>query len=487
MKSITRFTNNLHGNKCQNCQKIISTEDNFCSECGQVNDTRRISIKQYFSVYFEDFFDFDNRFIRTVIPLLFKPGRVTKEYVEGRRMYYVNPFQLYLHITIVFFLIVGLFQTIDSFKPGDQNSSLILADIDPEKRSEVIDSLTTEALAEINKPNMGFDSATVASINQGIDQASSMTKPKDSNRTYEAEKKEIVKLVDSIFLDSSKTEIFIDERYSTKDKDSVAGEIMKQIDQRSSELMTLKEGTVITGSNWDEIGREWEKSEQKEAINSAAGERIDEILASRGSSYTIPDRLVNPDKLDLPNNALGSVLKKVKMFMDYDKKHEDAKVIEALDDMGFELSYWNVFYYNKARDINEALTSSEYWKELLDRVLSRVSVALFFLLPIFTLIVSLLYIRRKYNYTENLVFVFHVQTVFFLLLLIFMLIGRIMHRDWFTWIFLTVFLLYLYKAMRNFYEQGRFKTIIKFILLNTSFFILAAIGGVIVSFLAFLI
>jgi len=62
-----------------------------------------------------------------------------------------------------------------------------------------------------------------------------------------------------------------------------------------------------------------------------------------------------------------------------------------------------------------------------------------------------------------------------------------MHRDWFTWIFLTVFLLYLYKAMRNFYEQGRFKTIVKFILLNTSFFILAAIGGVIVSFLAFLI
>lgn len=487
MKSVTRFTNNLHGNKCQNCQKIISTEDNFCSECGQVNDTRRLSIKQYFSVYFEDFFDFDNRFIRTVVPLLLKPGRVTKEYVEGRRMYYVNPFQLYLHITIVFFLIVGLFQTIDSFKPGDRNSSLILADIDPEKRSEVIDSLTTEALAEINKPDMGLDSATLASINQGIDQASSMTKPKDSNRTYEAEKKEMVIYVDSIFSDSLKTKVFFDKESSTEEKDSVAGEIMSLVDERSKKLTAIGEELVITKSNWAEFGQEWQNFDDKNELNKTAANRMEEIIASRGLDYVVPDRLIYPDKFQLPKNGFGQVLKKVKIFMDYDKDNPDVKVTDALDDMQFERSYWNVFYYNKARDINEALTSSEYWKELLDRVLSRVSVALFFLLPIFTLIVSLLYIRRKYNYTENLVFVFHVQTVFFLLLLIFMIIGRIMHRDWFTWIFLTVFLLYLYKAMRNFYEQGRFKTIVKFILLNTSFFILAAIGGVIVSFLAFLI
>ena len=173
--------------------------------------------------------------------------------------------------------------------------------------------------------------------------------------------------------------------------------------------------------------------------------------------------------------------------MDHDKANPDTNVLKALDELGIEQSYWNVFYYNKARDFNEAMSSSEYWKEWVDRVLSRVSVALFFLLPVFTMIVSLLYFRHRYNYTENLVFVFHVQTVFFLMLMIFMIIGRFSDSEWMTGIFLLIFLFYLYKAMRTFYEQGRFKTIVKFIMLNLFFMILAGIGAVIVSFLAFLI
>ena len=172
--------------------------------------------------------------------------------------------------------------------------------------------------------------------------------------------------------------------------------------------------------------------------------------------------------------------------MDYDMAHPDANVLQALDDLRIEHSYWNVFYYDKARELNDAIEDPDYLNVLLDRILSRVSVALFFLLPVFTLIVSLLYIRRKYNYTENLVFVFHMQTVFFLLLLIFMIIGRFSNSGLITTIFLILFLFYLYKAMRNFYEQGRFKTIVKFVMLNFSFMILATIGAVIVSFLAFL-
>jgi 4-amino-4-deoxy-L-arabinose transferase-like glycosyltransferase len=114
-------------------------------------------------------------------------------------------------------------------------------------------------------------------------------------------------------------------------------------------------------------------------------------------------------------------------------------------------------------------------------------VALFLLLPVFTMIVSLLYLRRKYNYTENLVFVFHVQTVFFLLLLIFIIIGRIANSQVVIPIFVITFMIYLYKAMRTFYEQGRIKTLIKYILLNSGFLVLALIGGIIISFIAFLI
>ena len=50
----------------------------------------------------------------------------------------------------------------------------------------------------------------------------------------------------------------------------------------------------------------------------------------------------------------------------------------------------------------------------------NLSISLFIFLPIFTLFLMLLYIRRKYTYMEHLVFVFNTQTVFFLLLLIFL-------------------------------------------------------------------
>ncbi len=486
MKSITRFTKNLHGNKCLNCERELSLEDNFCPTCGQVNDTKRLSVKQYFSEYLSGFFEFDNRFLRTVVPLLIKPGVVSKNYVNGRRIYYANPFQLYLHITILFFLLVGLFNTIDSFKPGSQSGPDIIKEINKKDTGKITDSILSEALVEIEKPEHGLDSATLSGINQTLTEVKGQVSNTDEKKQREEERALLMTiLVDSIFQDSTLLTVFKDVNSSKKEKDSVAQIYMKIVDDRATQILVPDKQLVI--SDWTEMGPAWDNYSRKAKLNRKAANRIEEILIENGSDYKIPARFVNGEDLNLPQNGIGKIINKVRVFMEYNKEHPDANVLEALDDLGYERSYWNVFYYTKSGDWNEATSSSEYWKEWIDRVLSRVSVALFFLLPVFTLVVSLLYIRHRYNYTENLVFVFHAQTVFFLLLMIFMILGRITDSEWVTWIFLTLFLLYLYKAMRTFYEQGRFKTIVKFLMLNFFFMILAGIGAVIVSFLAFFI
>ena len=51
--------------------------------------------------------------------------------------------------------------------------------------------------------------------------------------------------------------------------------------------------------------------------------------------------------------------------------------------------------------------------------------------------------------------------------------------------FTILFLLYLVLAMKNFYQQGYFKTIAKFMLLNFSYFIVAVMGGVIILIISF--
>jgi len=121
LKSNTRFHKNKRGIECLNCKQPLASQDNFCSNCGQVNDTKPLSIKQYVTEFFGGFFAFDTRTFKTLKPLLLKPGKVTNEYVNGLRMKYANPFQLYLHTSIIFFLITGIFNTIDTYKlnPND--------------------------------------------------------------------------------------------------------------------------------------------------------------------------------------------------------------------------------------------------------------------------------------------------------------------------------------------------------------------------------
>jgi hypothetical protein len=89
----------------------------------------------------------------------------------------------------------------------------------------------------------------------------------------------------------------------------------------------------------------------------------------------------------------------------------------------------------------------------------------------------MVYIRKKYTYTDNLIFSFHNQSLLFILLIISFLIDEIFNLST-AWIALVVFLFYLYKAMRNFYGQGRFKTILKFLFLNTVYLILAGTAGI---------
>ncbi|MGI9531163.1 DUF3667 domain-containing protein [Lutimonas sp.] len=481
MKSITRFTKNIRGNECLNCGTRISTEDNFCSKCGQVNDTHRLSVNQYFSEYLSGFFNFDNRFIKTVIPLIFKPGFVSKEYIEGKRIKYVNPFQLYLHITILFFLVLGIFNGIDKFRSIDETKSGLLPKINLDQGQQVLDSIKSETLRELNENNVDIDSSTLSLINSNIDNLSINKDSLKSQIKIQSKQQEsaLIGFIDSILLGSNSVYTFKSDYITLSEKDSTMSDIMLQISERAEFLTDNDETFNLTGAA--DFSKLWVEISKKENLEKKGIKHLDSIFLAEDIKYQIPLDLV----YDLDKNQSGFNI--VKAFMAYQKDYPNAPTKESLEKLGFEATYWNIFLFSKSKEWGNAFDDDQYWAEFLDRVLSRISVALFFLLPIFTLMVSLLYIRRKYNYTENLVFVFHVQTVFFLLLLIFMIVNRFAGSGIAIVIFFITFMIYLYKAMRNFYGQGWFKTLIKYILLNTAFMLLALVGGLIISFLAFLI
>jgi hypothetical protein len=97
---------------------------------------------------------------------------------------------------------------------------------------------------------------------------------------------------------------------------------------------------------------------------------------------------------------------------------------------------------------------------------------LFILLPLFAAMLKLLYIRRKnYYYVNHGIFSLHFYIFSFIVMLLTFGLGEINTRLHWRFIgFIEVLLsfgifFYLYKAMHNFYKQGRAKTIIKFLLL----------------------
>ena len=104
---------------------------------------------------------------------------------------------------------------------------------------------------------------------------------------------------------------------------------------------------------------------------------------------------------------------------------------------------------------------------------------LFISLPLFALILKLLYARRKnFYYTSHVIFSIHLYVFVFIFLLL--LIGlsqanEYLHWSWVDWLIgigALGILFYQYKAMRNFYLQRRGKTILKFIILNLLMIIL---------------
>jgi hypothetical protein len=94
-------------NDCLNCGTIL--EGKFCHNCGQENLQMKESFGHMMNHAISDYFHFDDQFFSTIKPLHFKPGFLSIEYLEGRRIRYLHPVKMYIFISLVYFVL--LFQT----------------------------------------------------------------------------------------------------------------------------------------------------------------------------------------------------------------------------------------------------------------------------------------------------------------------------------------------------------------------------------------
>ena len=91
------------GSVCRNCGAGL--EGRYCHQCGQRQLSAFTSLREFLGDAFREFLELDGKFVQTVRRLVFAPGVLTREFLEGRRARYVSPFRLYIVFSALFFLV----------------------------------------------------------------------------------------------------------------------------------------------------------------------------------------------------------------------------------------------------------------------------------------------------------------------------------------------------------------------------------------------
>jgi len=93
-----------HESACLNCSTPLI--GSHCHSCGQAAHVHR-TLGAFFHDLLHGVFHFEGKIWRTLPMLAFKPGKLTREYIDGRRASYVSPLALFLFSVFLLFAAIS--------------------------------------------------------------------------------------------------------------------------------------------------------------------------------------------------------------------------------------------------------------------------------------------------------------------------------------------------------------------------------------------
>ncbi len=169
----------------------------------------------------------------------------------------------------------------------------------------------------------------------------------------------------------------------------------------------------------------------------------------------------------------------------YRKLNEKA----TLDTLKLKHDFANKLAVKLAKKADLVFTDPNFRKTWQQTIISKISMGLFFILPLLALFYQLFY-WRKHSYTETLVYLFYVQSLYFLVLIIELIIVAPFPANSvsiFTVLLNLWFVYYLYKSSKIFYKDSKFKNVLKTVfLVLPGYAFLAGVGLLIISIISLL-
>lgn len=110
-----------HEQACLNCAAPLIGP--HCHQCGQAAHVHK-SLGAFFHDLLHGVFHFEGKIWRTLPLLAWRPGRLTREYIDGRRASYVSPIALFLFVVFLTFAVFNLLGSPIAFNNQGQSQGL---------------------------------------------------------------------------------------------------------------------------------------------------------------------------------------------------------------------------------------------------------------------------------------------------------------------------------------------------------------------------
>lgn len=224
---------------CLNCGHIV--EEHYCPHCGQQNIETRQPFYYLFTHFIEDFTHYDGQFWGTLKNLLFKPGKLTNTYLEGKRQKFVPPVKLYIFISFITFFLFAVFPPFkidfEGKKPNKSEKAIKLNRL--AETSKMLDSIraTTPTNGKdsvaINRINALLkDSAKMDDIESSFDMSRKLDDDFEFNGYTNRKSFDSAKAKNPAFFDFINVP-FAQKFFELKEKGISKGEILKKVGETS--------------------------------------------------------------------------------------------------------------------------------------------------------------------------------------------------------------------------------------------------------------
>jgi uncharacterized protein DUF3667 len=132
------------GAPCANCG--VPLQGPWCYNCGQAGEDYHRSVFKLIGESIEGLFHADGRLWKTIPHLLYRPGRLTRDYLDGKRAPQIPPFRMFLVILLIVFF-AGHLATASKDEAGHEKGAAVHAPTAAER--DAASRALSEAKADI--------------------------------------------------------------------------------------------------------------------------------------------------------------------------------------------------------------------------------------------------------------------------------------------------------------------------------------------------